>query len=62
MFKCRCCKTGLNTKIEPHYKGFKKLNVVMLPTLELYYSIISTVKEDAQVYYNMRMVPGLECV
>ncbi len=32
-----------------------------LSTLELYKSIISTMKESTQDYYNMRMVLGLEC-
>lgn len=35
--------------------------VVKLSSLELYKTIISTIKEDTQVYYNMRMSLGLEC-
>ena len=55
-----------------NYKNYKKLiknsltlklnkNVIKLPTLELYNSIINTIKESTQVYYNMRLALGLEC-
>ena len=53
---------NLVAKIESFYDNSKKLNVNKLPTLELYKSIIITMKESTQVYYNMRMVLGLECV
>ena len=62
-------KSRLNTKIEPHNEGSKKLNVDKLPNMEpfsystktLYSELISIMKQSTQEYYNMRSVLGLKC-
>lgn len=61
LYVIRTRQSYLNTEIESSCENSKKLNVDKLPTLELYNSIINTMKEDTQVYYNMRMVLDLEC-
>ena len=67
-------KSRLNTKIEPHNAGTKKLNVDKVPKQEpfdtsnishensssnKYLNLISILKQSTQEYYNIRMIRGL---
>ena len=73
MFRTR--KTPLNTKIETHNEDSEKQNVEKGTILEpydkkilanlskncnIYCKLILLIKLDTQVYYNMRIILGLE--